>query len=110
MNNQITRIIETKSSSLSTELNNKLKQARHKALHNNTNKSAFFAAWSIPTAAVATLAIYFVLPLIQKNESLNSDQESLAIISVMETLEQIDLIENLEFYEWLSLEENISSI
>lgn len=111
MNHKIKQLIEEQSQSLNSEVLSKLNQARQKALGSHLKKPAFFTAWFIPTTAVAALAIYFLMPFMRiQDEGGITIPEQQLVISEMELIEQIDLVENLEFYEWLSLEEETSSI
>ncbi|VAW42074.1 hypothetical protein MNBD_GAMMA01-88 [hydrothermal vent metagenome] len=115
MDNKITqttkKVIEIECNSLSSEVSSKLNQSRQKALDGSKSKTGFFTTWYIPTTAMLVLAIYFILPFLHTNsEQQDILSENNTIIAEIEMLEQLDLVENLEFYEWLSSEQNISSI
>ena len=49
-------------------------------------------------------------PIIQKQNDGIPIPEQQLVISELEMIEQIELVENLEFYEWLSQEDDVSSI
>lgn len=116
MNNKIPDItkglIEQKSQALGSEINYQLKQARLKALDNSKSvQRLFFRAWFIPATAVAALAFYFMTPMLTIQDTGKAEEmESYVDVSNIELIEQLELVENLEFYEWLSQEEEISSI
>ncbi|MCF6318201.1 MAG: hypothetical protein L3J83_02815 [Proteobacteria bacterium] len=127
MNNKITdttkKIIEHESQVQGSEIHYRLKQARLKALDKcmdtsvNTTKSLqniFFRAWFIPATAAAALAFYFMMPILTivpiENSNQATETEIYVDVTDMELIEQLELVENLEFYEWLSQEENLSSI
>ena len=103
-------LIDEKCQSLSSEISSKLNQARQKALLNNTKRSTFLFSWYIPTTVMAALMVYFMLPYMQTNiEHEEVMDNNFAVIAEMEILNQYELIENLEFYQWLS-QEDASSI
>ena len=116
MNNKITDIskelIEQKSQALGSEINYQLKQARLKALDNpKAAQRTFFRAWFIPATAATALAFYFMTPLLTiQDPGKTESMESYVDASDIELIEQLELVENLEFYEWLSQEEEMSSI
>ncbi len=116
MNNKITDIskelIEQKSKELGSEINYQLKQVRLKALDKPKSvQRLFFRAWFIPVTAAAALAFYFMIPLLTIRDSGQIEaMESYVDASDIELIEQLELVENLEFYEWLSQEEEMSSI
>lgn len=113
------KIIELESTLLGSDINFKLKSARQKALKAAANQEKTPWVWYIPSTAMAALALYFVLPLLNINSEMTEQlkqeqtiaQEIIIDMDVdMELLDQLELVENLEFYEWLSLEDDISSI
>ena len=116
MNNNIKnttkRIIEQNSQSLGSEINHQLKQARLKALDSShTVQKLFFRAWFIPATAAAALAFYFMMPLLTvQHPNPSVDTHSYVDVNDMELIEYMELVENLEFYEWLSQEQEMSSI
>jgi len=104
------KLIATESQSLSSEVSSKLNQARQKALQVNAKRSTFLFSWYIPTTVMAALMVYFMLPYMQTNiETEEFMDNNFAVIAEMEILNQYELIENLEFYQWLS-QEDASSI
>lgn len=124
MNNKIKdttkKLIEQESHVQGSEINYQLKQARLKALDISMNKpmntfqalkNIFFRAWFVPATAAAALVFYFMMPLLPiENSSQAVKTEAYVDATDMELIEQLELVENLEFYEWLSQEENLSSI
>ncbi|MBL4773792.1 MAG: hypothetical protein JKX98_09420 [Alcanivoracaceae bacterium] len=102
------KLIENESLLLNSEICSKLNQSRQKALlHASTEKSHFLFSWIMPATTMIVLVLYFTLPYIQSNtEPVN--EYNLVMIEEMEILVQYELIENLEFYEWLSLDEESS--
>lgn len=122
MNNKITEttknIIDQESSVLGSDVNYQLKQARLKALGSNSKNNNFLLkAWFIPTTAVAAMALYFMLPLLQVNTveehfvpEIFVNIDDIELLEQLDQLEQLELVENLEFYEWLSADQDLSSI
>lgn len=105
------KIIQDHSESLNSEILSKLNQARQKALMPKKHKFKFLSTWLIPVAAVTAFAFYLILPVTQYQiEQTNLNGDSYAIIKEMDVIEQFELVENLEFYQWLSTEEENSSI
>lgn len=118
---KIQKVIQIESTQLGNDINFRLKLARQKALQSDLKKSVKKRTlwfWYIPSTAVAALALYFLLPLLTVNSKLNeplNPEHSIVneIINMevdMEILDQLELVENLEFYEWLSIEDSASSI
>ncbi|MBL4659342.1 MAG: hypothetical protein JKY19_03225 [Alcanivoracaceae bacterium] len=107
---QITnKLIEKECLSLNSEISSKLNQARQKALLTNKKRSSFLFSWYIPTTVMATLVVYFMLLHMQTNiEPEEVMDNNFAVIVEMEILNQYELIENLEFYQWLSQEDATS--
>ena len=116
MRNKITnttnKLIEQESKLLGSDINYKLKQARLKALKkSNGMPNIFFRAWFTPITAAATLALFSLMSVLEVEDSTMEEQIEVVVdVNDVELLEQLELVENLEFYEWLSKEENISSI
>ena len=111
---KINNIITEDSHALNAEVCSKLNQARQKALAGNNKKSFFLNQWLIPVTALSALLIYLMMPLsqqtVQPNESVETNYAAVEDIQNMEIIEQFELIEDLEFYEWLSHEDETSSI
>ena len=105
------KILETQSNQMSSEVSSRLNQARQKALSSQKKKFNLFAVWHIPATALVALVLYFGLPLLQieQDQSL-INYDSIVAIEDMQVIEQYELIENLEFYQWLSTEDDLSSI
>jgi len=109
INEKTRHIIEQKSTDISGEISAKLNQSRHKALSQVSKKSQLFKTWYIPVAALTVMAVYILMPLININ-SINTDlQDDYALIVNdeidIEMLEQLEVVEDLEFYQWLNSEE-----
>lgn len=110
MQNKIKQIIDEQCHSLNSEVVSKLNQARNKAIYVENRVSIFSMRWFLPIAAVLVLGIGVIFPILQKkNDGILMPEQQL-VISELEMLEQIELVENLEFYEWLSHENDVSSI
>lgn len=111
---QITKeIINKNANTLPSEISAKLNHARQKALMKSNKKSFFFTNWYLPATAVAAFVLYFMLPNIEEeapNKQQISTQNSYSLIQDMELAEQYELMEDLEFYEWLSQQDGLSSI
>lgn len=107
---QITdKLIHTQSTEISQSISDKLKQSRQLALQKTKKKWSVSSFWVMPATALAAIAAYVVFPLALT--SVNTDNlNNTALITDLEVIEQLDLAEDLEFYEWLSSEENLSSI
>jgi hypothetical protein len=115
LTNKTNKIITEHSHLLDSEVCLKLNRARQKALSSNQKKSIVFNQWFIPVTALSAMLIYLLLPLSQDFINHNSEAEKvnyavLEDIQNMEIIEQYELIEDLEFYEWLSYEDETSSI
>jgi hypothetical protein len=107
----IHKVIEEQSSQLSSEVISRLNQARQKALNSDRKKFNIFATWYIPATAIAVLMVYFSMPLLQyQNGQILINDESIAAIEDMQVIEDYELIEDLEFYQWLSTEDEMTSI
>ena len=111
--NQLTdEIINTETKNLDSHISDNLRESRQKAL---TQKTRFFDLsrfWLMPVTAMAALAAYIILPLLLSNSvplQIN-DQQALSIVQEMDMIDQMELVEDLEFYEWLSSEDNLSTI
>ncbi len=105
-------IVNNKCSSVSSEVCSKLNQARQKALTESTKKPLLLSAsWYLPATAVAALTFYLALPSLTtiKTTDMVAIEETVSIDEI-ELAEQIDLVEDLEFYQWLSDEDNLTSI
>ncbi len=105
-------IINLQANELPGEVSSKLNQARQKALTKSNKKLFFFTSWYLPATAFAAIALYFMMPNIQgvDNKQQISTHNSYAIIQDMELAEQYELMEDLEFYEWLSQQDDLTSI
>jgi hypothetical protein len=105
------KILEENSSQISSEVCSRLNQARQKALNSDKKKFNIFATWYIPATAIAALMVYFSMPLMQyQNGQILINDESIAAIEDMQVIEDYELIEDLEFYQWLSTEDEMTSI
>lgn len=103
------------SQSLNAEISSRLNQARQIALTNDKKKSWIFNQWYIPATALTAMAVYLLVPLVQNYNNQKPEIEKVNYVVVddienIEIIEQYDLIEDLEFYEWLSHEDETSSI
>ena len=105
--NKLDKIINKNSDDLNAEISSKLNQARQKALTTQTKKSYFSALIYMPTAAIILLALYFIFPITQKaTPQLQNNNDYIVIqeLNKIEVIEQLELIDDLEFYQWLSSE------
>ena len=111
LKNLTDKIIEEQSKHISSEVSSRLNQARQKALHPEKKKFNLFSTWYIPATSILALVLYLGLPLVQfKKDQSPLNNESIAAIQEMQVLEEYELIENLEFYQWLNTEEEMPSI
>lgn len=111
LKNLTNKIIEEQSKQISSEVSSRLNQARQKALYPEKEKFNIFSVWYIPAAALAALVLYIGLPLLQVQKDQSPiNYESIAAIEDMQVIEDYELIEDLEFYQWLSTEDEMSSI
>ena len=82
----------------------RLNRARHKALAQLERGCGLWKRWSIPIGGLASaLVVVVAIGLTQPSTSREtvSNLEDLDLLSAVESFE---LLEDLEFYEWLSLE------
>jgi len=112
---KINTIITEQSQALSGNVSSKLNQARQKAISANKKKSFLMNQWFIPASALSALLIYLLMPLshefiLQKPEVETQNYAVVEDIQNLEIIEQFELVEDLEFYEWLSHEDETSSI
>jgi hypothetical protein len=101
-------IIATQADSVNGEISSKLNQARQQALQNKAKKFSFFTSWQIPAVALAAFAVYFLLPFTQQTSE--GVEDGYIVIEQMEMLNQYELIQDLEFYQWLSQQTEQASI
>ena len=78
----------------------KLHQIRRRALAKKASKrvSAYFLPAAAAAAACLVLALLVYIP---ENESNQNQNEMIDDLDLITTSESLDLLENLEFYEWL---------
>lgn len=111
--NQITQeIINEKVENLNSHISRKLRESRQKALAPKKHFFDLSRFWLMPVTAMAALAAYIILPLLLSNSvplQIN-DQQALSIVQEMDMIDQMELVEDLEFYEWLSSEDDFSTI
>jgi hypothetical protein len=102
-------IIENKSQALSGEVSSKLNQLRQRALQGSVKKNYSRFSWLLPVAAV--LVMVLMLAPFRQNDYATEPEAvvDLVLLEDMDVLDQFELIENLEFYQWLSLEEESNS-
>ena len=90
---------------LDAETRSRLTQARYQALSGLEQRSPWWRGWSLPAGALATaLVVVLAVDLARPptpTESV-SDLEDLELLSANESFE---LLEELEFYEWLPAEQ-----
>ena len=103
-------IIEEKSICLNSEISAKLNQSRHIALNKVSKKHDWIKTWYIPVAALTVMAIYLLMPLVNINgitHDLHSENYAFIVNDGIDidVLEQLELVEDLEFYQWLKNEE-----
>lgn len=111
LKNLTNKILEEQASHISSDVSYRLLQARKMALSTEKKKFNLFTTWYIPVTALAVLFAYFSMPLLQDQNDLNSiDNENIAAIEDMQVIEDYELIGDLEFYQWLSSEDEMSSI
>lgn len=115
LTHKINRIITEDSHALNGEVCSKLNQARQKALLGTNKKSFWLNQWLLPVTALSAMLIYLLMPLSEEyiNQSHPVKTVNYAVvedIQNMEIIEQFELVEDLEFYEWLSHEDETSSI
>ena len=82
----------------------KLKQARHRAINQNirSNKLFRWLKWGLPTMATATVAaILTVNSLMAPNENQGPEPNLFQDLEILAMEEDMELIKQLEFYEWL---------
>ena len=102
-------IIENESQALSGEVSSKLNQLRQRALQGTQKKNYFRFSWMLPVAAVL-VTVFMLRPVVQNNYATEPEAVvDLVLLEDMDVLDQFELIENLEFYQWLSLEEESNS-
>lgn len=90
---------------LDAETRSRLTQARYQALSGLEKRSPWWRGWSLPTGALATaLVVVLAVGLARPPTSTESvsDLEDLELLSANESFE---LLEELEFYEWLPAEQ-----
>ena len=110
MQNKVKQIIDEQCLSLNSAIVSKLNQARHKAIDAENTKVEFSILKFLPLAAVIAFGITIIFQVTQNQNHGVSIPEQQLVISELEIIEQIELVENLEFYEWLSHEDDVSSI
>ena len=90
-------------------IQSRLTQARNKALSHSNKPHPHFIKWMLPliSTAVAALLVIILMPSNpQQNEAINmATSEDLIMVSEME---DIELYNNIEFYQWLETIDNNS--
>ena len=77
-----------------------LTAARYKALDQKDNKRALIP-WSIPTGAFASLAAALLVFSLWSGNSVQDNSSMIEDMELLSSNESFDLLEELEFYEWL---------
>ena len=99
------RQLDESASAVDGESASRLSRARHHALSSLEKRASFWPAWGMPAGAIsAALAIVLTLGSFQNRSASDnvSDLEELELLSANESFE---LLEDLEFYEWLPTEQ-----
>jgi len=103
---QITQALDEQARDLDGNTLSRLHQARARALEEHTRKRANgFAHFLLGAGSIAALALVAVLqlpPLEEPSLPLQADRDALEIATLNVDLE---VIEDLDFYEWLSLQD-----
>jgi len=115
LTHKLKRIITENSYSLNGEVCSKLNQARQRALLGSNKKSFLLNQWLLPATALSAMLIYLLMPISEEYINQNRQVETVNYAAIediknMEIIEQFELVEDLEFYEWLSSEDETSSI
>ncbi len=86
----------------------RLNQARHKALSKRSKHTLILPIWSTGIAAsvAGVLLIYLSLPIGMSIQYEGIDPLPLANVTLFDG-EELDLYEDLDFYEWLVLEQHV---
>ena len=89
----------------------RLRAARTKAIE--TAKAPSRPRWFVPAAAAASIMLVITVtlvtrPLLQDNNATNGELALLEDIDMLSDKTSLELIENLEFYEWLDVNDDKS--
>lgn len=102
------RQLDESAAGLDAETSSRLTQARHQALSALDRRTVWWRGWSLPTGVLAgALVVVLAVGLVRAPTSTEniSDLEDLELLSANESFE---LLEDLEFYEWLPTEQETS--
>lgn len=92
-----------------------LKRAREAALAalDEPAKAPAKRGWLWLTAVPAALAVVMLLPLAHKNPVSSTSPESLAMLQDFEIMvagEDVEMLEDMEFYQWLAEQERLEEV
>jgi len=116
LNSILNKVLTKESQALDNETLYKLRKARAKALQNAASTKSIGLWWPMGAVAAMVLATFILIPLFGKLQQSNNKPIAIEQITLnteeinLELLEQIELAENLEFYQWLRSEVDHSSI
>jgi negative regulator of sigma E activity len=88
---------------LDARVRSRLRQARHAALAQVQPRPAFWVRQWVPAAGLAAAAVLAVLVWPQA-PSVQPQDEALSDLEIVLAEENLDLLEDLDFYEWVDAE------
>jgi negative regulator of sigma E activity len=91
---------------LEARVRSRLRQARHAALAQVQPRPAFWARQWVPAVGVAAAAVLAIL-VWPHAPSVQPPDEALNDLEIVLAGENLDLLENLDFYEWVDAESSI---